>query len=309
MHTQLVADVMRRDRGLNVLISESAQAVKATAMDRAINVLVISSNLEGQAQRGFEIVRELRGSSPGTRCVLLLDSSSPECILEAFRAGARGVFSRFESVEKLSKCVRCVHEGQIWASSQQLQVALDVLASVPTFNALDAKGMNLLSKRETDIVQCVAGGLTNREIADRLHLSQHTVKNYIFRIFNKLGVSNRVELLFLTVSQSSNAKDVSNSNAKRAVEPSLQYNAPFLECQRAAQEGSVTAQLLLAEMYRTRNNPEDHIVARKWNLIAIAMMLDADQELSETMSREQLIEAERMADDWLKKKHPIRVCV
>ena len=73
--------------------------------------------------------------------------------------------------------------------------------SSPTVRAVDANGLNLLSKRELEVVRCLAEGLTNREIADRLGLSQHTIKNYLFRVFDKLGVSSRLELLFMTLAQ------------------------------------------------------------------------------------------------------------
>jgi DNA-binding CsgD family transcriptional regulator len=64
-----------------------------------------------------------------------------------------------------------------------------------------AGGLNLLSHRELQVVHYLAEGLTNREIGDRLGLSRHTIKNYLLKIFDKLGVCNRVELLFLTLSQ------------------------------------------------------------------------------------------------------------
>jgi DNA-binding CsgD family transcriptional regulator len=73
----------------------------------------------------------------------------------------------------------------------------------------------MLSDRESDVVSCLAEGLSNREIAARLSISQHTVKNYMFRIFEKLGVSSRLELLFLVMSRSgetrSSAREVPNS--------------------------------------------------------------------------------------------------
>jgi DNA-binding CsgD family transcriptional regulator len=132
---------------------------------------------------------------------MLMDSSKRETIVQAFRAGAKGIFSRQESVETLCKCIRSVHGGQIWANSQQMSYAVEALASSPVFRTLDANGMSLLSRRELDVVHSLAEGLTNREIAERLGLSQHTIKNYLFRVFDKLGVSNRLELLFMTLSQ------------------------------------------------------------------------------------------------------------
>src|SRR5881409_3294847 len=73
-------------------------------------------------------------------------SSKREIIVQAFRAGARGIFSRHESVETLAKCIRSVHQGQIWANSQQLSFAVEALAASPMVRAVDANGLNLLSK-------------------------------------------------------------------------------------------------------------------------------------------------------------------
>jgi len=65
---------------------------------------------------------------------------------------------------------------------------------------IDARGAALLSRREQEVVRCVAEGLSNREIAQRLGLTEHTVKNYLFRIFDKLGVSKRVEVVLYAYS-------------------------------------------------------------------------------------------------------------
>ena len=78
---------------------------------------------------------------------------------------------------------------------------VEALVSTPKIEAINRKGLSLLTKREVEVVRCLAEGMTNREIAERIGLSQHTVKNYLFRIFDKLGVSNRMELLFMTLNQ------------------------------------------------------------------------------------------------------------
>jgi DNA-binding NarL/FixJ family response regulator len=202
IHTQLLADALRRDRYLEVISSpsHSRDLIEAASLHH-FDVLVISSNLDEEPVRGFEVLRELRATRADLRAIMLLDSSKRESILQAFRSGARGIFSRHDSVETLCKCVRTVHQGQVWANTQQVSFAVEALASSPTVRAVDANGLNLLSKRELEVVRCLAEGLTNREIADRLGLSQHTIKNYLFRVFDKLGVSSRLELLFMTLAQ------------------------------------------------------------------------------------------------------------
>jgi two-component system, NarL family, nitrate/nitrite response regulator NarL len=238
IHTQLLADALRRDLQLEVISPppQSRDLVAAVTAHR-VNVVVLSSNLDEEPLRGFELLRELRASNPDLLAIMLLDSSKKESVLQAFRAGARGIFSRHDSVETLSKCIRSVYEGQIWANSQQMSYAVEALATSPVVRAIDANGLSLLSKREMDVVRSLAEGLTNREIAERLGLSQHTIKNYLFRVYDKLGVSSRLELLFMTLTQAggkpsagwdqspskfgsfSKGANSRNSNTPEAIEP------------------------------------------------------------------------------------------
>jgi two-component system nitrate/nitrite response regulator NarL len=313
IHTQLLADALKRDRGLEVISSPSySRDLIAAANLRKFDVVVISSNLDDEPLRGFDVLRELRASRPDLRAIMLLESSKREAILQAFRAGAKGIFSRHESVDILCKCVRRVHEGHIWANAQQMSYAVEALSSAPTVRAVDANGLNLLSKREADVVQCLAEGLTNREIAERLGLSQHTIKNYLFRVFDKLGVSSRIELLFMTLSQAGapqltaqvSSGDPTNGNGNGKPE-----EATLAWCQKAAEQGLPAAQIALAQRYWHGNGvAKDMVSAYMWYLVSERTSLNlkdeiqaAKQKIEDQLGTEQMVEAEKKAAEWLKK--------
>jgi two-component system nitrate/nitrite response regulator NarL len=307
IHTQLLADALKRDHGLDVVSADSdSRSLIAAAATHKADVLLLSSNLDEEPLRAFEILKELRASHPQIRAVMLLDSSKREVILQAFRAGARGVFSRHESVDSLCKCVRSVYEGQIWATSPQMSFAVEALASSPTVRAVDAKGLDVLSKREMEVVHCVAEGLTNREIAERLGLSQHTIKNYLFRVFDKLGVSGRVELLFMTLSQASHGQSLLASLFADPTNGVRHDKATIAVCEKAAEQGLPTAQLAVAQLYAARRaGPKDLVHAYMWFLIASEQVTQAKNHVNQSMTMEQLLEAEQRAAEWIRKSKKI----
>jgi DNA-binding NarL/FixJ family response regulator len=98
--------------------------------------------------------------------------------------------------------VEQVNAGQIWANSTELAEVIDAFSQLAPMRVVNADGMRLLTKHEEEVVRLLAEGLQNREIARELNLSEHTVKNYLFHIFDKLGVSSRVELVLYAVSNS-----------------------------------------------------------------------------------------------------------
>jgi two-component system nitrate/nitrite response regulator NarL len=300
IHTQLLSDALGRDVGLDVVTWDwNAASLIPTALGHNIDVLAISNTLHGRTSQGLAVVRELRTASPGTRAVVLLDSQKDEAIIDAFRAGARGILSRESSVEMFCKCVYSVHRGEIWADSREVALAIEVLASAPEVRAVDAGSLKLLSKRELEVVQYLAQGLTNREIADRLGLSQHTIKNYLFRVFDKLGVSSRVELLFMTLSQNSNADDVAEiSNG--ALSGERHDEATLAAFQKAAENGVPAAQLALAQAYLARRDgPADLVQAYMWYLIATERTSQSRALITRLLTTKQIDEAQHKASVWL----------
>jgi len=299
LHTRLLADALRLDDSLEVISADSQELIARADM-RSVDVLLLSSDLN-QPAGGFEVLREVHTLHPKVRAVMLLDASKPELVLEAFRCGARGVLSRQDSIEILSKCVQRVHQGQIWANSEQMGLVVQALAASRSFSAVP-QGVEQLSKREMEVVSTVAEGLTNREIAKRLGLSEHTVKNYLFRVYDKLGVSSRVELLFMTLSRSSGSDSVASSVGTVGVDQDLQSASILAGYLRAAEQGVPAAQLELARYYWTRrSDSKDLIEAYKWHLIATWQLSRTSESVAKALTMEQLLQAEQMAAEWLKK--------
>jgi len=152
--------------------------------------------LEDAPNAGLDALADFRTSYPRLKIVVLLESSDPDLVVQAFRLGARGVFSKNLSIKILGKCLDRVQEGQIWATTQELGFVLEALAIARAVRTLHSESLNKLSVRELEIVNLLVEGLSNQEMARRLELGTHTVRNYMIRIFHKLGTSSRFELLF-----------------------------------------------------------------------------------------------------------------
>jgi two-component system, NarL family, nitrate/nitrite response regulator NarL len=301
IYTQLLAGALQRDSGLEVTSSlwdsrGLAEAIHAQNFD----VIIISSNLGEEPLRGFEALRELRAMQPGIRVVMLLDSSKRETILEAFRAGARGIFTRNQSVDVLVKCVRRVHEGQIWADSEQMSYAVEALAAAPAVRAVDANGFDLLSKRELEVVQSLAEGLTNREIAEKLGLSQHTVKNYLFRVFDKLGVSSRVELLFMTLSQAGTPQSATSVFVPDGESPELSGREPSLG-QQTPHQGPLQMARMYADGTQVARDPVAaymwYVVCEKTNFEMRDQIVAAKRKLANLLTTDEILDAQKQAQE------------
>jgi DNA-binding NarL/FixJ family response regulator len=167
-----------------------------------VDVVVISVGLKDGPVAGFQLARELRVWRPRARIIMLLDSSERSVVVEAFRSGASGILSREQPFDIMCKCIHAVYQGQVWASNKEVQYALEALSQNDMVTATKFnKNRTLLTKREEGVVRLISEGLTNRDISQQLKLSENTVRNYLFRIFNKVGASNRLELALYTLNR------------------------------------------------------------------------------------------------------------
>lgn len=204
MQMQLLSGALRRHPEFHV----STCSMDTTSILQSISNQIPGVALLSPASPGNlgEIVTTLRGfhvAQPDIPKVLLLDSWDRELVVSAFRSGARGIFTITDSnLRSLCKCLMRVAAGQVWINTDQLNCLLDLISEVPSLRVVNAGGKAILTPREEQVVALVAEGLSNREIAQELSLSEHTIKKYLFRIFEKLGISTRVELVLYALNNS-----------------------------------------------------------------------------------------------------------
>lgn len=213
MWREFLIEALKRHACFNVVgsASTSQEAIKV-ACSSNVDVALISATLEDGRLSGFGALRRIRERRPDVKSVILHEGCEQNLIVDAFRAGARGVFSLSESTSTaLCRCVQQVYAGQIWANSHELSKVVEALSELVPMRVVNSDGIRLLTKREEEVVQLLAEGLQNREIARELKLSEHTIKNYLFRIFDKLGVSSRVELALFAVSSAKRAQQAGDA--------------------------------------------------------------------------------------------------
>jgi DNA-binding NarL/FixJ family response regulator len=170
-------------------------------------ITIVSDILEEGSLAGIRILPEIRRIAPDTRILLLMRAPDRQLVIEAFRFGADGVFCRNSPFDLLCKSLDAISQGEIWANAVELRYVLEEFMKGPKPLKVDAAVERRMTKRERDVVRLAVEGLSNREIARELGLTEHTVKNYLFRIFDKLGVSNRVELVLSCLRKEQAARD------------------------------------------------------------------------------------------------------
>jgi len=186
----------RKDFQVSAVALETSALHDFMQSNRADVVLIAGNHLPD-----LSLLRWLRVSHPKIAPVLLAESDDRELVVNAFRAGARGIFLFTHTpFAMLCKCIQCVYRGEVWLNSQQMNYVLDALSEVPTLRVVNSRGRFLLTPREEQVVALVADGLTNRGVAVELGLSEHTIKKYLLRIFDKVGISSRVELVLYAMS-------------------------------------------------------------------------------------------------------------
>jgi DNA-binding NarL/FixJ family response regulator len=218
---ELMMQALNRHNHFHVVASATtAQEVLEAVQSAHVDVALIGATLADGPLSGLGVLRQICESSPQVKSVILFYGPERHLVVDSFRAGAKGVFCLSQSSFKaLCRCVEQVHAGQIWGNCAELSEVIEAFSQLAPMRVVNADGMRLLTKREEDVVRLVAEGLQNREIARELKLSEHTIKNYLFHIFEKLGVSSRVELVLYAVSSAKSVPTGADQSDEQVKKP------------------------------------------------------------------------------------------
>ena len=178
------------------VVGEAATAGECVSLLGKLKPDVLLLDLKFPDRDGLTILEETNLESLPTKAIVLTASDDERDVVRAMRLGARGVVLKQAATDLLIKSIRKVQQGEIWVDRKMTAEVMKALAQ--SAEAV-RREKPLLSDREREIVQLVASGLRNREIGEKLFISEQTVKNHLHNIFEKLGVSDRLELALYAI--------------------------------------------------------------------------------------------------------------
>jgi len=163
------------------------EAALEAVRQQAPDVLIVDLRMPGVG--GMEVLRRLRSETSAPAVILLAGNISDDEVVDAMRLGAKGVVLKEMAPKLLVQCIRKVAAGGVWLEKEAIGRALGKLLQVG-----DGRARAALTPREVEIVRMVAQGIANREVGERLFISEGTVKTHLHTIYEKLGVKGRVQL-------------------------------------------------------------------------------------------------------------------
>lgn len=219
--SQLLSSALRRQPGTKVTCCRGELSDCLHALGTSPADIVLLGDGSSDHDHLIQALRTLHSNHPDVGLILLLDSYDRQLVVNAMRAGARGLFCRAcQPFRALCRCISVVHQGQYWANTEQVGYVIDALSSSPPARVIGANGVGLLTAREDQVVNLVAEGIGNREVAAQLGIKENTVKKSLLRIYDKLGVSNRVELvLYALTHRGSGQVDSGRAVRPRSTDP------------------------------------------------------------------------------------------
>ena len=179
------------------IVGEASNGSECIKMMAELKPDILLLDLYMPEKDGFEVLGEINFDSVSTRVIVLTAAEDDRDVIRAMRLGAHGVVLKQSASDLLLKSIRKVHKGEVWLDNRMTAEVVDAFKKSAQAGPRGEKP--LLSDREMEVVQLVAQGFRNREIGEKLFISEQTVKNHLHNIFNKLGVSDRLELALYAI--------------------------------------------------------------------------------------------------------------
>jgi len=202
--------LLEAEEDLQVL-GEAADGAEAVKLARQLKPDILLLDLAMPKHPGLEALRDLSvapGASP-VRVILLTAAAEKSQIVEALQLGARGVVLKDSATQLLLKAIHTVMEGEYWVGRESVSNLVQYLRTLMQSSVDEARQRKFgLTPRELEIVSAVVAGYANKEIAEYFKISEDTVKHHLSNIFDKLGVSTRLELALFAVNQALPLKSI-----------------------------------------------------------------------------------------------------
>lgn len=182
------------------MVAEAANGMEAVLLIERYQPDVLLMDLKMPVMDGLQALNEISKRRLNARVIVMISNEERDKAVRAVRLGARGILFKDADPTLLAKSIRKVYAGEVWIDNPILSQALESLLTRPTASPAPADTSDSkLSNREMEVVRCVAMGLRNKEVADKLGVTEATVKNHLTSVYAKLGVNDRLELILYAI--------------------------------------------------------------------------------------------------------------
>ena len=180
-----------------VVVGEAATQGEALRLTARTQPDIILLDLNLCEERGADLLPNLLAAASGARVIVLTGVTDPAEHRQAILAGAMGVVLKDQALDVLVKAIEKVHDGEVWLESSMIASMLSEIARGGATEKADPEAAKLarLTTREREVIGLVGEGLKNKQIAERLFISEATVSHHLTSIFDRLGVANRFDLV------------------------------------------------------------------------------------------------------------------